>query len=70
MLFKALVILLLAGIVASLGYGLFCLNRDEAGSKRLLRALIVRISLSVLLFILILAAYFTGMIQPHGLLPR
>jgi len=67
---KLLVIVLLAAIVVSLFSGLFFLNRDQGGSGRMVRALTVRIALSVLLFLILLVAWWTGAIQPHGLLPR
>lgn len=66
---KILVLVLLAAILVSLFSGLFFLNRDEGDSRRMLRALTVRVSLSVLLFLLLLYAWFTGAIQPHGLVP-
>jgi hypothetical protein len=68
--FKILVMLLLAAIVVSLFSGLFFLNRDEGESRRMLPALTVRITLSVLLFLLLLAGWLTGAIQPHDLMSR
>lgn len=67
---KALVILLLAAILVSLFSGLFFLNRDQGDSRRMLRALTVRISLSVLLFLVLLIAWWTGAIQPHDVTNR
>jgi hypothetical protein len=67
---KFLVIALLAAVVVSLFSGLFFLNRDQGGSGRMVRALTVRITLSVLLFIVLLIAWRTGAIQPHGIIPR
>jgi hypothetical protein len=64
---KALVLLLLAGIILSLFSGLFFLNRDQDGSPRMVRALTVRITLSVILFLVLIYAWFNGLIQPHGL---
>ena len=66
---KFLVLLLLAGILVSLFSGLFYLNRDQGDSRRMLRALTFRIALSVLLFLVLLVAWLTGAIQPHGLIP-
>ena len=63
---KFLVILLLFAIVASLGYGLYFLVKDGGDSKRMARALTVRVSLSVVLILLLLAAWAAGFIQPHG----
>lgn len=68
--FKALVVLLLLTIVISLGAGMFFLVRDRGHSKRPVRALTVRISLSLLLFGLLFVGYFTGLIEPHGVYPR
>ncbi|MBL8200919.1 MAG: twin transmembrane helix small protein [Chromatiales bacterium] len=67
---KILVLVLLAAIVVSLFSGLFFLNRDQGGSGRMVRALTVRITLSVLLFLILLIAWWTGAIQPHGVFPR
>ena len=66
---KILVLVLLAAIVLSLFSGLFFLNRDQGGSNRMVRALTVRITLSVLLFLVLLIAWRTGAIQPHGGMP-
>ena len=64
---KYVVILMLLFILASLGSGLFFLLRDPGGSRRTVKALTLRIALSVGLFILLLLAYATGLIKPHGL---
>ena len=52
-------------IVASLGSGLFYLIRDRGQSRRTLNALTLRIALSVILFLLILLGYVTGVITPN-----
>jgi len=67
---RFLVLVLLAGILVSLFFGLVYLNRDQGDSRRMLRALTFRISLSVLLFLVLLIAWRSGAIQPHGLLPQ
>ena len=64
---KILVVLVLAAIVASLGTGLFHLVRDEGQSKRMVNALTLRIVLSVLLFVLLLLAWRSGLIVPHAI---
>jgi len=69
MLIKTLIVIILFAITASLAAGLFHLVKDRGNSKRMVTALTVRITLSVLLFLLLLAAYFTGVIQPHGITP-
>lgn len=64
---KILVLLIFAGILASLGSGLFYLVREKGDSDRMVRALTLRISLSVALFLLLMLAWYAGLIQPHGL---
>jgi hypothetical protein len=67
---KILVLLLLVGVLVSLFSGLFFMNRDQGNSRRMLTAMTIRISLSVLLFLVLFVAWRTGAIQPHGLLSR
>jgi hypothetical protein len=66
MLTKVIIVLVLFIIIGSLFSGLFYLIRDKGTSERTVRALTVRISLSVLLFILLMVGYATGLLQPHG----
>ncbi len=66
-LFRVLVIAALLAIVASLGSGLFFLVRERERSERLVRALTVRIALSIGLFVLLLLAWAAGLVQPHGM---
>ena len=66
---KIIVVLFLFFIIASLFSGLYYLVKDKGTSERTVRALTVRISLSVLLFILLIIGYATGLLQPHGALP-
>jgi hypothetical protein len=65
---KIIVVVFLLIIVGSLFSGLFYLVRDKGASERTVRALTVRIGLSVALFILLMLAYATGLLQPHGLM--
>ena len=67
---RILVLLLLVGVLVSLFSGLFFMNRDQGDSRRMLTAMTIRISLSVLLFLVLFLAWRTGAIQPHGLMPR
>lgn len=70
MLTKIIILLFLAVIVYNLGAGLFYMMRDKGKSDRMVKALTRRIILSISLFILLLLAIATGIIQPHGLDPR
>jgi uncharacterized membrane protein YdjX (TVP38/TMEM64 family) len=64
---KIIAVLFLLVIVGSLFSGLFYLVKDKGTSERTVRALTVRISLSVLLFVLLMLAYATGLLHPHGI---
>jgi len=57
---KIVVILFLVAIFASLGSALFMLFRDQSGSTRTVKALTIRISLSIALFLLLMASYHFG----------
>ena len=59
---KILVVILLLAVVASLFSGLFFLVRDGKGGRRTLRALTLRIALSLLLFALLMIAFQAGLL--------
>ena len=59
---KILVILFLVAIVGSLAAALFFMVRDQGKSKRTVKALAVRVGLSLTLFILLMAGYYFGWI--------
>ena len=61
---KFVVFALLAAIVISLGTGLFYLRREDADSPKMLRALQVRVALSLVLILVLVASYFLGWINP------
>lgn len=61
---KLVVLALLAAIVISLGTGLFYLRREDADSPKMLRALQVRVALSLVLILVLIASYFFGWINP------
>ena len=69
MLSKIIISLFLLFILGSLFSGLYYLVRDKGSSERTVRALTIRISLSVLLFALLMIGYATGVLQPHGVAP-
>ncbi len=66
---RPLVIVLLIAIVVSLGSALRHLSRGGGAeeSRKMARALTIRISLSLALFVLLLVAWYLGLIVPHGL---
>lgn len=61
---KLVVLAMLAAIVASLGASLFFLYRDQDGSTRVLKALKIRVALSIALILLLVVAYSLGWISP------
>lgn len=64
---KVFIILIMLIIAGALGSGLFFLVKDPSHSKRTVKALTLRISLSLILFFLLLLAYKFNLIQPHSL---
>ena len=57
-----LVLVILVLIVASLGSALLYVVRDRSGSKRALKALALRVGLSMGLFLFLMAGYYFGWI--------
>ena len=68
-LIKLLIVAVLIAIVASLGSALFHLSRSGGDSKKMVRALTIRVGLSVALFILLMLAYYFGLISPNEMRP-
>ena len=70
-LIRVLILLVLGAIVVSLGSALLHLSRGGRGSeeesRKLSRALTVRIALSLVLFLLLMLAWRVGLIAPHDL---
>lgn len=68
---KILVALAFLAIIASLGSALFFMMRrdgnDRQRGRQMARALALRVGLSVVLFLCLLAAWKLGYIQPTGL---
>lgn len=62
---RYVVIAVLVAIVASLGSAIFFMMRDRGNSRRMVRALAVRVGLSVALFASLMAAYYFGWIGPR-----
>lgn len=68
--FKYLVVAMLVLIVISLGRALFHMTSSKpGGDARMVKALAWRIGLSVLLFVLLIVAYYSGWISPPHVAP-
>ena len=59
---RYVVVAMLVLIVISLVSGLYFVMRDDAGSKRAVKALAIRVGLSMLLFAILMASYYFGFI--------
>ncbi|HQR83603.1 twin transmembrane helix small protein [Polynucleobacter sp. es-EL-1] len=53
-------------IVGSLGSALYFMMKDKGGSSRMVHSLMLRIGLSILLFLGILVAHYFGLIEATG----
>ena len=69
MLAKILVVAIFIGVLASLGSGLFFLVRDKGRSERTVRALTMRVAISIGLLCLLVLLWSLGLIEPHGIRP-
>ena len=59
---RYVVIAALLLIVASLGSALFFVFHDRSGSKRAVKALAIRVGLSLVLFLFLMAGFYFGFI--------
>ncbi len=67
MLTKIIILIMLGLILASLFSALFYMMKDKGRGERTAKALTLRISLSIALFILLLVGFKLGLIgQPHS----
>lgn len=57
---RYVIVLMLLLILGSLFSGLYFVMRDEPGSKRAVKALAIRVGLSMGLFLLLMAGYWFG----------
>lgn len=62
---KIVILLLLAAVVASLFSGLYFVYKDKGTTNRAVISLTIRVALSVLVFLLLMASYYFGWI-PGG----
>jgi hypothetical protein len=64
---KIAVIAVFLAIVWSLGTALYHMANDKGDSRKMVRALAIRVGLSLGLFLLLMAAWYAGIITPTGL---
>ncbi|HWK76055.1 MAG TPA: twin transmembrane helix small protein [Povalibacter sp.] len=63
---KILIVGLLFAIVGSLGQALFAMSSGPGNSTRMVRALTIRVGLSVALFALLLLSWHFGWMEPQN----
>lgn len=64
---RIVVLLFITFIILSLGSALYYLVKDKGQSERTVKALTLRISLSIILFVFLMAGYYFGWIPQTGL---
>lgn len=64
---KGIVVIVMLGIVYSLGSAIISLMKDNNNKDRMVKALIWRVGISMALFLGLFIAYYYGLIQPHAL---
>ena len=70
MILRIIILVLLICVIISLLIGFLNLGGNERASNRLLTSLTVRIALCVLIFLLLLYGFATGVIIPHPISPQ
>jgi hypothetical protein len=62
---KGLIILTLVGIVISMAHALFTMTSGPTNSKAMVKALSIRVGLSVALFAFLMIGWYLGLVEPH-----
>lgn len=65
-LYRIIVVTFLLVIVGSLFSALLYLIKDKGNTERTVKALTVRITLSLTLFLLLIAGFYFGVLPPRG----
>jgi hypothetical protein len=69
MIFKTIVVTILAIIVFSLFTALYSMFKGKGQGDAVVKALTIRIGLSISLFIMLMIGAYFGVITPHGISP-
>ena len=69
MLAKLVVVAIFIGVLASLASALLHLVKDRGQSDRIVKALTMRVGISIALLCLLVLLWALGLIQPHGIRP-
>jgi len=66
---EVVAVIIIIAILVALGFGLVGMVRGgKAGSDRMFKSLVTRVSLSVLLFVLVMFAGYMGWITPNAVM--
>jgi len=63
---KLVIVVLLGAVIVSLGKAMFHMSSGPADGARMVRALTVRVVLSLLLFAALFVGWYFELITPHG----
>lgn len=66
---KVFIIIIFLGILISLASGLYHLVNNKGSSEKTVRALTIRVGLSLTLFLVLMILVGLGVIKPHGVYP-
>lgn len=64
---RILIVVLLFAVIASLFSGLYFVYKDKGGTNRAVISLTIRIALSILVFVILIASYLFGWVPERGL---
>lgn len=64
---KIIVFVFIGLVLFSLGSALYFMVKDQGKSKRTVKALALRVGLSVILFLMLMIGYYFGWFVPHQL---
>lgn len=67
MLMKVFIVLMMVGIVFSLGNAFYYLLKNRTSGTDMVKALSYRVGISLALFLILLLAFALGLIKPHGI---
>lgn len=62
---RIIVIIFIIIILGSLGSALYYMVKDRGTGERMVKALTIRIVLSIVLFLLLMLGFYTGLITSH-----
>jgi len=66
---EVVIVLVIIAILVALGFGLIGMVKGgKAGSDKMFNSLVTRVTLSVLLFLLVLFAGYMGWIEPNAIM--